>query len=148
MGLMWNSPIRRNWLPLQDKRTLFKQELNPTLNTRLTSEKLSFYLCLTPTLVTNISLFLLYLNSLSKNNGYFWNFVLYVATYETSSQIIWNALLHKVYHRLMFYFSYNGIAFSFILTSHYARQHTLKRSVIHHCYSAMNSANNRRKPIN
>ena len=73
---------------------------------------------------------------------------MYVATYETSSQIIWNALLHKVYHRLMFYFSYNGIAFSFILTSHYARQHTLKRSVIHYCYSAMNSANNRRKPIN
>ena len=26
---------------------------------------------------------------------------MYVATYETSSQIIWTALLHNVYHRLV-----------------------------------------------
>ena len=31
---------------------------------------------------------------------------MYVAKYETSSQIIWNALLHNVYHLLMYYFSY------------------------------------------
>ena len=31
---------------------------------------------------------------------------MYVATYETSSQIIWNALLHNFYHRLVCYFSY------------------------------------------
>ena len=29
-----------------------------------------------------------------------------VAKYETSSQIIWNALLHNVYHRLVYHFSY------------------------------------------
>ena len=32
---------------------------------------------------------------------------MYIATYETSSQVIWNALLHNVYHRLMCYFSYD-----------------------------------------
>jgi len=28
---------------------------------------------------------------------------MYVATYETSSQIIWSALLNNVYHRLVCY---------------------------------------------
>ena len=31
---------------------------------------------------------------------------MYVATYEMSSQTIWNALLHNVYHRIVYYFSY------------------------------------------
>ena len=29
-----------------------------------------------------------------------------VATYEKSSPMIWNALLHNVYHRIVCYFSY------------------------------------------
>jgi len=31
---------------------------------------------------------------------------MYVATYETSSPMIWNALLHNVDHRFVCYFSY------------------------------------------
>ena len=33
---------------------------------------------------------------------------MYIATYERSSQIIWSALLHNVYHRLVCYFAYEN----------------------------------------
>ena len=34
---------------------------------------------------------------------------IYVAAYETLSQIIWNALLHNVYHRLEHYITYETL---------------------------------------
>ena len=59
---------------------------------------MSLFLWLQP----DLALFLLYLNSLSeKINGHLWK---YVATYETSSRILWNALLRNIYHRLVCYF--------------------------------------------
>ena len=59
------------------KEILFIQELNPILNTNPTSNKLSLYLChYYFKSHSDLSLFLLYLNSFSKNNGYFWKCML------------------------------------------------------------------------
>ena len=38
---------------------------------------------------------------------------MYVATYEASCQIIWDALLHNVYYHLVFFFSYHEITLEF-----------------------------------
>lgn len=98
------------WLfisPQQDKRSLFMQELNPALNTNLTNLSSCHFLichCYVRSM-PDLSLFLLYLNCFSKDEGCFWKCVLQEMKCHVKL-LFWNALIYNVYHFLVCYFSY------------------------------------------
>jgi len=83
MRLFWNSRVRKRWLPLQDKRNIVYTGTWP--NPKYSSNQwqvvtLLIYHCYFKSRL-DLSLFLLYLNSFSKNDGCFWKCMLQKSDY-------------------------------------------------------------------